>query len=483
MTKHWVGKSRSDRGAGALEYLGIVVVAALLIGALIAAIGQSRIGDQIACQLRSIVDSADRDCSTEVDPLYYDANGSGNDDFLTGPADRNSSGSSNSTTAEGGQQPEYFQNASNTDDPVDEEKVENAVNDFEVNGGLWQRIFGGDGLRDVEKAVRGLNGPEIDAYFAGLSDGEIADWIETMESNWTEGEQRAVLQYIAAHASVATLDKLSEYTSLLQPVFDDIELPEDKQRKAAKLEDIDTWHWSEVDHELFSGGVRPADVAQGGLGDCWYMASLMSTAHRQPKIITDAITVNPNGTYEVRLFEGGEEVFYTVDPRMVVDGEGREVFHNSRSRTFVDENGDVVHGVELWPAVMEKALAMHEGTYGKAEGGQAARGLEMITGVDSVKYDTARKPPSLTELEQMHESGSMISFSSLNKGGAKKNTYESDDGETFYYNHAYVLEGVDVEAGTVTLWNPWGTRKGKLTVSADEYAELFKRVDVNEGWN
>src|SRR5690625_8017199 len=47
-------KFRGDRGAGSFEYLGIVVVAAVLIGAVIAAIGRFDLGEKIACQVQQI---------------------------------------------------------------------------------------------------------------------------------------------------------------------------------------------------------------------------------------------------------------------------------------------------------------------------------------------------------------------------------------------------------------------------------------------
>src|SRR5690625_5237028 len=126
------------------------------------------------------------------------------------------------------------------------------------------------------------------------------------------------------------------------------------------------------------------------------MASLMSTAHQQPEILEDAISLNPNGTYEVRLYdEDGEPIYYTVDPRLVVDENGNEVFHDSLTRSYENGAGEPVSGIEAWPAIMEKALAMHMESYGAIEGGQAARGLEAITGVPSEQYDTDGEAPSI----------------------------------------------------------------------------------------
>src|SRR5690625_1257601 len=45
---------RNDRGAGSLEYLGIIIVALVTVGAIIAAVGKFDLGEKIACQVQQL---------------------------------------------------------------------------------------------------------------------------------------------------------------------------------------------------------------------------------------------------------------------------------------------------------------------------------------------------------------------------------------------------------------------------------------------
>lgn len=113
--------------------------------------------------------------------------------------------------------------------------------------------------------------------------------------------------------------------------------------------------YTRVPGQLVVGDLSPHDVVQGGLGDCYFLATLSGFAATRPDVLKDAITDNHNGTYTVRFFQddpayGLQATYVTVDD------------------DFPTRNGWPVYaqtpGGELWPAVMEKAYAKFKGSYG-----------------------------------------------------------------------------------------------------------------------
>jgi len=67
---------------------------------------------------------------------------------------------------------------------------------------------------------------------------------------------------------------------------------------------------------LFLDGPEYNDAIQGGVGDCYFIATLSSLAGSDPAIIKQAITDLGDGTYAVRFYRGGSAVFVRVDGRL-----------------------------------------------------------------------------------------------------------------------------------------------------------------------
>jgi hypothetical protein len=68
---------------------------------------------------------------------------------------------------------------------------------------------------------------------------------------------------------------------------------------------------------LVSGGIKPEDIAQGQLGNCWLMASLACLAEFDGSIMQcfETRQYNPRGRYVVRLYDGLQKTWR----RIVVD--------------------------------------------------------------------------------------------------------------------------------------------------------------------
>ena len=64
---------------------------------------------------------------------------------------------------------------------------------------------------------------------------------------------------------------------------------------------------------LFGSGVSYTDIRQGGVGDCWFVASLEEAVLLAPSVIQNMFIDNGNGTYTVRYFRGTVADYVTVD--------------------------------------------------------------------------------------------------------------------------------------------------------------------------
>jgi hypothetical protein len=94
-----------------------------------------------------------------------------------------------------------------------------------------------------------------------------------------------------------------------------------------------------TDAELYGpGGVRPEAVRQGGLGSCYFFATLSALAQATPAIIQQLIQDNGDGTYTVKFPDGKKETAYPEDLRYARESG----FDRSES---------------LWPGVLFRAYA------------------------------------------------------------------------------------------------------------------------------
>lgn len=465
----------------------MLVLAALLIGAVVAGVRSSAPQDVVAgalCDIRSAFTQAG-DCGGDDVPTYYDGDVSTSDgrdddgDLLYGPAPSRQGSRVGTSDEDDVDSPDYA-NAFGYRGTTDPDDVAESLADVRdaLDGGFWG-VRAGD-LDDARDAVVRLNGPEMDALIAGMDGEELTHWIGQMEdgwitSGWSREERRELWDAVAARASKETLDRLAGFTDELEPSFGSVG---GAKAKGAKNSPRNTGEYDEVPHELFVLGADPYDIQQGQIGDCWWMASLAAVAQADPGVIEDAITRNANGTYTVRLYDDGEPVDITVTPQMVLVGDSPALVRSDQY--LLGDDPDEL-GYELWPLVMQKALAVHYGDYHAIEGGRTSVGMAIITGRES----TSRKPDevSIQQLASTLADGGAIGVGSLDDGDAKKSPYyqESAGAQLLHSRHAYYVRDVDVANGTVTVANPWGLELAPpVTLPYADYVEQFDSVDINE---
>jgi len=174
---------------------------------------------------------------------------------------------------------------------------------------------------------------------------------------------------------------------------------------------------------LFADGITAGDLCQGGLGDCWLIAAIAALAEYPGLIQRIFITkeTSPFGRYTLRLFDitedGGKGKFVnvTVDDRLPCKCDGgfprlmylsmdevkRGWAQKEHSNINININTPVHSQLtciphasplalnqagEIWPLLIEKALAKWSGSYENLDGGHCAWALATLTGWETDTY-------------------------------------------------------------------------------------------------
>eukprot|EP00438_Fugacium_kawagutii_P010148 Skav210168 [mRNA] locus=scaffold483:43403:52814:- [translate_table: standard] len=108
--------------------------------------------------------------------------------------------------------------------------------------------------------------------------------------------------------------------------------------------------------------VRPQDIDQGGLGDCWLMAALACLAEYPTKLksLFESKHITEDGKYKVFLFDV-EKMEWS--PVIVDEFVPCKIRKNEPVPCFAEPLGD-----ELWVLLLEKAVAKWCGSYGMLSG-------------------------------------------------------------------------------------------------------------------
>ena len=203
-----------------------------------------------------------------------------------------------------------------------------------------------------------------------------------------------------------------------------------------------------VSGALFVNGAAYSDVAQGGLGDCYYVAALADVARYSPQVIQQMFTDNGDGTFTVRFFHNGKADYVTVDRSLATNSAGRATYANFGGR--YDSTGN-----ELWVALAEKAYAqMNEAgwlghaaanSYAAIDGGYSDAAISHITGSGAGWRWLQNAAP--TDLIAAVSAGKYTVLAS--KSGTL--------GYGVIADHGYALVGYNAATGGFTLYNPWGS--------------------------
>ena len=222
-----------------------------------------------------------------------------------------------------------------------------------------------------------------------------------------------------------------------------------------------------------SGDTTPVsvdDIHQGQIGDCFLLSSIGEEVLTDNPGISAMIKANTNGTETVTLYEaktGSLPTFGTTQFKSVTE----TVVNNFQSSSVNNAaSQDVVGGVkEIWPQVLEQAVAQLNGGYSSiANGGNPVIAMEELTGKTANWYSA-----SSVTLSQLQADVTAKDMIVLDTSAAGNSTYN------LVGSHAYMFDGLVVKSGTtyVQALNPWGVdQPGLIPVSA--LGKAFAEMDV-----
>lgn len=196
--------------------------------------------------------------------------------------------------------------------------------------------------------------------------------------------------------------------------------------------------------------ISVSDINQGQLGDCFLLSSIGEEALFHPSAITNMIHNNGNGTETVTLYtasNGRLPTFSTTSFKVTT-----VTVNNVFSSESVDNGAkqDVVgNQKEIWPQVLEKAVATLDGGYNAiAYGGTPLVAMEELTG-QPTSY-TAPANLTLATLQKYVAAGDLIVMDTSSRGGLPYGLVS---------DHAYMFDKLTGtgSSAAVQLLNPWGT--------------------------
>ncbi|MFB3890727.1 MAG: MBG domain-containing protein [Phycisphaerae bacterium] len=220
---------------------------------------------------------------------------------------------------------------------------------------------------------------------------------------------------------------------------------------------------------LFADGPQYNDIRQGQVGDCYLLAALASLADRSPMVINQMITSLGDGTYAVRFYRDGQEVYLRLDADLPVNG-------SSLSYAKLSPQG------ETWVPLVEKAYAYFRtgaNSYPSVEGGWPGSVFTAVAGGTYEYRDTIDSGVDLAGYISTHL-GAGHGMTAISGGG----------GGPVVGDHVYMVQCVETTPSGifVTVYNPWGydgasydsnPNDGLLRLSIDMLGAQFMTVAVS----
>jgi hypothetical protein len=144
----------------------------------------------------------------------------------------------------------------------------------------------------------------------------------------------------------------------------------------------DQWHrisdssfWKPGDkHTLFgTESIRPRDIEQGEIGNCWFLTSITALAEYEGRVESLFLNneLSKTGTYGVNMYALGVPITIMVDDYLPLRSWGSGV--NTRYARVSNDGA-------IWGPIIEKAFAKFHGNYARIVGGDPVSGVSTLNG-------------------------------------------------------------------------------------------------------
>jgi hypothetical protein len=212
-----------------------------------------------------------------------------------------------------------------------------------------------------------------------------------------------------------------------------------------------------------SSGVDADDIAQGLLGDCYFLSPLAAAARINPakirQLIRGPVDTQPGGSriYEVDLYEGH---WIGSPSKRTVRVTDRFVSTASGDSRYA-QPGDVAAGStggEIWVMLLEKAYAGMRGGYDKAHSGLMADGMTAVTGIDTDWESIEGRSDARIwrDIAGCVRDGKPVTIQTKQTLTAEELAEARDIEYTIFAKHAYNIASVNEEWQTIDIRNPHG---------------------------
>jgi hypothetical protein len=211
--------------------------------------------------------------------------------------------------------------------------------------------------------------------------------------------------------------------------------------------------------------IDPNDVKQGSLGYCDLLGGMAAVSRANPDYIRKLIKDNGDGTYDVTLYiknnawdSKGSPKTVTVDSKFPSSDKGL----SAKYARSVDKGPN---GPELWTMLIEKAWAVHKGTYSGIEGGNVnddgkfSGAIALLTNLKEGYYTPSSigdKPLAQMIADALSQK-KPVACDSKNLDKEPPDLKAAADKAGVVGNHAYAPKSVDLGSLTIELQNPWGS--------------------------
>jgi hypothetical protein len=213
--------------------------------------------------------------------------------------------------------------------------------------------------------------------------------------------------------------------------------------------DLFNGEWKATTKPLFKDGISLTDVRQGGLLDCWYLATLASYAYQSPDVIANAVKTNSSGGYDITLQKRNSFGYDTIKTTYSV------------SNTLAVNGPGVIDRGDTWVAMFEKAGAKAADTGNLV--GATKTGLS-----------------SYSNLNWGYPAFSALGATSLQGSPSFSMSVNLDEGRaaiSLWNGHFWAVCDSEVSTGRALLYNPYGyyqdTTLDKVSLGAIFYSDTI----------